>query len=63
MEDHYKMNVNNLICETLNPASEMAKLYTYITLHPKYMKTIIEKYNKEYMKRKKPKLILNKFIS
>jgi hypothetical protein len=59
MKDHYKMNVNNLICETLNPTSEMAKLYTYITLHPKYMKTIIEKYNKEYMKRKQPKLIFN----
>jgi hypothetical protein len=57
MEDHYKMNVNNIICETLNPTSEMAKIYTYITLHPKYMVKMIETYNKEYMKRKKPKLI------
>jgi len=57
MEDHYKMNVNNMICETLNPTSEMAKLYTYIKLHPKYMVKMIETSNKEYMKRKKSKLI------
>jgi hypothetical protein len=51
LEDHYKMNVNNLICETLNPTSEMAKIYNYITLHPTNIKNIVKKYNNE-IKRK-----------
>ena len=27
MEDHEKLNVNNLVCETLHPDHEIAKLY------------------------------------
>ena len=61
MEDYYKMNVNNLICETLNPTSEIAKLYNYIKLHPSYISTIIEKYNKNAIKHnKKYKLFFKK---
>lgn len=57
MENHYKMNVNNLICETLNPTSEIAKLYKYITSYP----SIIETYNKNVVKHnKKCKLVFKK---
>ena len=52
LEDHYKMNVNNLICETLNPTSEMAKLYTYIMTQPTNIKNIVKNYNNEIVKRK-----------
>jgi hypothetical protein len=28
MEEHYKMIVNNMVCETLHPENIFAKLYT-----------------------------------
>ena len=51
MEEHDKMMVNNLICETLHPNNMISKLYTLLpnySLEQQY--EIIEEYNKEYTK-------------
>ena len=47
MEDHDKMMVNNLICETLHPENGTAKLYKCLqNLNPKEQQNLIENCNK-----------------
>lgn len=51
LEDHNKMVVNNLICETLHPDNPLAKLYiTLQKFSPDQQQIIIKEYNKRYMK-------------
>jgi len=46
MEDHNKMVVNNLICETLHPGNGIAKLYRHLEmLKPSEQHSFIEGYN------------------
>ena len=53
MEEHDKMIVNNLICETLHPKNELAKLYTYIqNLNLQEENELIKKYNEYVIKNK-----------
>jgi hypothetical protein len=53
MEEHDKMIVNNLICETLHPKNELAKLYTYIqNLNLQEQNELIKKYNEHVIKNK-----------
>jgi hypothetical protein len=47
MEDHYKMRVNNLICETLDPNHYIAKLYTKNCKYTDEQKKILLKMMKE----------------
>jgi uncharacterized delta-60 repeat protein len=53
MEDHYKMMVNNLICETLHPKNGIAKLYKILqNANPKEQQDLIEKCNEYAIKNK-----------
>jgi len=53
MEEHNKMMVNNLICETLDPKNGMAKLYNHLqNLNSKEQGDYIKKYN-EYVTKNK----------
>ena len=46
MEEHDKMMVNNLICETLNPENPMAKLFTLLQKYtPEQQELLIKEYN------------------
>ena len=46
MEEHNKMMVNNLICETLNPENTIAKLYTILqTVNPREKERLIKSFN------------------
>jgi hypothetical protein len=52
MEEYDKMIVNNLICETLHPENDMAKLYGACqNLNIKEQQQLIEWYNEEYKKK------------
>ena len=52
MEEHDKMVVNNLICETLHPENYVAKMYhAFKILTPKQRVELIQKVNKEIIKR------------
>jgi len=47
MEDHEKMLVNNLICETLNPKNAIVEVYKFIDkLNPKEQESFIKANNK-----------------
>ena len=49
MEEHDKIIVNNLICETLHPEHFIAKLYKYLqTLNSQEKIELIKKYNEYY---------------
>jgi hypothetical protein len=51
MEEHDKMIVNNLICETLDPENCIAKLYKVLqTLNPKQQEELIKKLNEYAIK-------------
>lgn len=51
MENHNKMRVNNLICETLNPKNRVAQLYLLLQKYPNELHNyIINSYNKKYVK-------------
>jgi len=51
MEDHDKMMVNNLICETLHPENGTAKLYKCLqNLNPKEQQNLIENCNEYTIK-------------
>jgi hypothetical protein len=53
MEEHDKMMVNNLICETLHPENSVAKLYLFLlNMSPEQQCKYIEKYNKEVIEKK-----------
>ena len=46
MEEHDKMMVNNLICETLSPKNHMAKMFTLLQKYTPDQQTIlIKEYN------------------
>lgn len=52
MEKHDKMMVNNLICETLDPISDIAKFYIMSqNMDIKQQLNLIQKYNNEYKRR------------
>jgi hypothetical protein len=54
MEDYDKMMVNNLICETLHPSNDIAKIYKQCqNLCVEDQENIIKGYNSEYIKREK----------
>jgi hypothetical protein len=58
MEDHDKIMVNNLICETLHPANFVAKLYKHLQkLNPQEKIEFIKKYNEYYNRNYTPKKI------
>jgi glutathionyl-hydroquinone reductase len=51
MENHDKMIVNNMICETLNPENRIVKIRNYLKekkLNPNKEKKLIKKINKIY---------------
>jgi hypothetical protein len=53
MEEHDKMIVNNLICETLHPNNSIAKLYVMLlNMSPENQQKYIEKYNEVIIKKK-----------
>jgi hypothetical protein len=53
MEEHDKMVVNNLICETLNPENGTAKLYKYLQkFNPDEVNDLINIYNEYVIKNK-----------
>jgi len=53
MEEHYKMVVNNMVCETLNPENAVAQLYKILqTLTLKEQKDLIKAYNTSVAKHK-----------
>jgi hypothetical protein len=53
MEEHDKMGVNNLICETLHPENCIAKLYGYLQkINPEEQNDLINKYNEYIIKNK-----------
>jgi len=52
MENHNKMRVNNLICETLNPKNRVAQLYLLLQKYPDELHNyVINSYNKKYVKK------------
>jgi hypothetical protein len=52
LEEHDKMVVNNLICETLHPKNYVAKMYRIMKyLNPKQRTEFIQKINKEIIRR------------
>jgi hypothetical protein len=52
MEEHDKMVVNNLICETLHPENYVAKMHhAFKVLTPRQRVELIQKVNKEIIKR------------
>ena len=54
MEEHDKMMVNNLICETLDPISDIAKIYKNCKKLSQTKKNeLIKWYNNEYKKKNK----------
>jgi hypothetical protein len=56
MEKHDKMVVNNLICETLHPESDIAKLHTIVKdMSSENKIKFIQKYNKTYIEKNKNK--------
>ena len=53
MEEHDKMVVNNMICETLHPENGIAKIYKYCKmLNPEKRREYIDGYNKHVKKHK-----------
>ena len=53
MEEHDKMVVNNLICETLHPENGIAKLYRDLQkLNPEQQNDLINNYNEHVIKNK-----------
>ena len=53
MEEHDKMVVNNLICETLHPENVMAKLYRDLhKFNPEQKNSIINNFNEYVIKNK-----------
>jgi hypothetical protein len=53
MEEHDKMLVNNLICETLHPENCVAKMYKILQiLTPSEQEELINKYNEYVIKNK-----------
>jgi hypothetical protein len=47
MEEYDKMMVNNLICETLNPENQIARLYNLLPLvSPDKQEFLIKEFNK-----------------
>jgi sugar lactone lactonase YvrE len=64
MEQHDKMVVNNLICETLNPENPIAKLYIKIKkCNPEQQERLIKEYNEFIIKNNKfSKKQLSRFI-
>ena len=53
MEEHDKMVVNNLICETLHPENDIAGLYRILQhLNPEQQTDLINKYNENVIKNK-----------
>jgi hypothetical protein len=51
MEEHDKMVVNNLICETLHPENDIAKLYRHLQkLNPEEQNDLINNYNEYVIK-------------
>ena len=56
MEKHDKMVVHNLICETLNPEHDIAKLHTIVKdMSSENKIKFIQKYNKTYIEKNKNK--------
>jgi hypothetical protein len=54
MEEHDKMVVNNMICETLDPKNDIAKLYKMCkNISKEEQRDLIEWYNYEYRKKHK----------
>ena len=52
MENHNKMRVNNLICETLNPKNRIAQLYLLLQKYSNELHNyVINSYNKKYVKK------------
>jgi hypothetical protein len=52
MEKHDKMEVNNMICETLNPQNRIASLYSLIkNLSPEEQRRICKEYNELKIKK------------
>ena len=61
MENHDKMVVHNLICETLNPEHDLAKLHTILKDMSSSNKIkFIQKYNKMYIEKNKIQIPLLK---
>ncbi len=53
MEEHDKMLVNNLICETLHPENSVAKLYLFLKgMSPEMQQKHIKEYNEEAIEKK-----------
>lgn len=53
MEEHYKMLVNNLICETLHPENSVAKLYLFLKgMTTEMQQKYIKEYNEDAIERK-----------
>ena len=51
MEEHDKMMVNNLVCETLNPENTVAQLYKILqTLTPEKQRNVIKQFNEHVTK-------------
>ena len=49
MDDHNKIIVNNLICETLHPKNLVAQLYRHLySLNPEEQHKLIKKINKQF---------------
>lgn len=57
LEEHDKMIVNNLVCETLHPNNIIAKLYTHLSnCNLEEQCRVIKTYNARYSKQKKRQL-------
>jgi len=53
MEEHDKMMVNNMVCETLNPENTVAQLYNILkSLTPEKQVNVIKQYNEHVIKEK-----------
>jgi hypothetical protein len=58
MEEYDKMSVNNLICETLHPLNDIAKLYKVCKkLNIEEQQKLVKYYNDEYKKQKLQALV------
>ena len=54
MEEHQNIEVNNMICETLNPKNPIAELYTILRYSsPEKQKTLAREYNEYIIKNNK----------
>ena len=64
MEEHDKMVVNNLICETLHPENGIAKLYRYLKkINPEQQNDLINSHNKYAIKNYNEYTIKNKIFT